>query len=594
VVDAILRYALLLKDIEQSDRIYRVARLLTATVIGAASMFGAGISLESCVVPAVLAMACTLTARAFEASPSTNNHRVLDLPLLVTGSLPTLAILLALLASVLLAYFTDDATHIMTRLSEANAVVLTCNVICTAVAIELGSSTLIYSGRDAQDQDGDQSSALVAKPNTAAQISMAGMTAVLAQTAQCSLDPLLFQTAMYFLCIAFVLDYSSITELIDVVQPSPNGGAVTMPSDKQTMSGNSYMSLKETDDDAEDNRGQPFKQGPSDRRQRLQFARSAQSSIQYIWKSALAVGFIMILWGTVVRNILVMEPWGYPLRPSTLQPSLDLAYTPSTDLDVVISMYKEPMSYIRSIMHLLHDVPYVAHRSPRLIIYTKNEDANLDEIRRETNASEVFRLDNVAREGSTYLYHIIRNWDTLAHQTIFTQAEMHDHHIVKGQLQTSFGPDTGMLGLGSEGKTSCDCNACEDKWDWREPANIIQDIYGSVSGNQSCDSILLSYKGQFAASARRIRGAPQSAYRDMYDALVDPTSWAHSKNYTDLHANYKDPNSLNAPYYGYTVERMWCVLLQCSDPDAASPPSTERQGARFANVVSDCMCFDRR
>jgi hypothetical protein len=57
-------------------------------------------------------------------------------------------------------------------------------------------------------------------------------------------------------------------------------------------------------------------------------------------------------------------------------------------------------------------------------IYIKDGEANVDELKKITQANSVTKLSNVGREGETYLYHILDRWDSLSKHTVFLQADM--------------------------------------------------------------------------------------------------------------------------------------------------------------------------
>lgn len=269
-------------------------------------------------------------------------------------------------------------------------------------------------------------------------------------------------------------------------------------------------------------------------------------------------------------------------------PQLDLAYQPAHGFDVVISMYKEPVESIQSIMEELSAIPAIAESSPRLFLYTKDEDmesSDIAELGNTTNAFKVIKLPNFGREGETYLEHILLNWDSLARQTLFVQADVHNPREFFNRVKDYYSPNTGMLSLGFSGK-SCETANCGDRWNWYEEEGLLNDVCKRVDG-ETCKNILLSYKGQFIASAKRIRAIDRELYEELKEAMTDADSWAHKEPYLKGR-----PDSLNAPRFGYTMERLWSVVMQCSTEEIAWRCPTLLSRTRRGGDITDCQCLD--
>lgn len=275
-------------------------------------------------------------------------------------------------------------------------------------------------------------------------------------------------------------------------------------------------------------------------------------------------------------------------KPGNLPPHLDTKFSPSTDLDIVISMYKEPVEHLNPVLETLQRLPTFSSQSSRIIIYTKDEKANVESIKQATRAYNVTKVPNVGREGETYLRHILEHWDSLAKHTMFIQADIHNPREFIPRVRDYFDPEkTGMLSLGFSGNV-CDCNDCGDRFGWHDDTHLIKSLYGDVyQTEKTCSRALLSYKGQFIASARRIRGVEKKVYEDLWKALSDKDSWAHKEDY--LRGR---PDEMSAPYFGYTLERIWNVLFQCSDMDIAWKCPTLLSGTRRGGSKADCQCFD--
>jgi hypothetical protein len=195
-------------------------------------------------------------------------------------------------------------------------------------------------------------------------------------------------------------------------------------------------------------------------------------------------------------------------------------------------------------------------------------------------------LPNVGREGHTYLHHVIEQWEDLAAQTFFLQADIHNPREFFPRVRDYYTPQTGMLSLGFSGQT-CNCRDCGDRFGWWD--NTLVGEVWSQAMNETCtdQQMLLSYKGQFVASAARLRGNEQSLYKTLRTALEDPGNFVHQEGYLQGR-----PDSMNAPFFGYTLERLWSVLLQCSEERIATRCPTLLSGTRRGGSKEDCQCFD--
>jgi hypothetical protein len=265
-------------------------------------------------------------------------------------------------------------------------------------------------------------------------------------------------------------------------------------------------------------------------------------------------------------------------------PSLDLSYHSKFDLDIVMSMYDEDPVSVAAMISELRRLPNIANKTTRVLIYFKGkgQDVYIEALKHRTGATEMIHLPNIGREGESYLYHIISKYDDLAKHTLFLQAHVHNSWELKRRIGHYFVPNTGMLNLGFS--EACDCNDCWDRFGWHD--NVVSGLHQSVY-NSTCSDILLSYKGQFIVSAQRIRGSDPKIYSALQEALVDPDSWAHKEPY--LRGR---PDSMSAPRFGYTLERLWSILFQCSEMDIVEKCPTLLSGTRSGGELSDCQCLD--
>jgi hypothetical protein len=318
---------------------------------------------------------------------------------------------------------------------------------------------------------------------------------------------------------------------------------------------------------------------------------------------ALSVSFMVVIFSMGPSNAMTVE---HGFRDAHL-PLLDETYVPAREFDIVISMYKESLDPLNELMALIKKIPKVAALKPRLVIYTKDDQADIAELRKLTNADEVIQLINIGREGDTYLQHITTEWDNLAKHTMFMQSVADAAGLIPGEIEKYFLPETGMLTLGMF-TGWCDCRNCEDDL-WVDTENVIPSTYEAITG-QNCTAALMAYKGQFIVSGQRIRGVGKPLYLDLLDRLNNGTQGGRvrpgSRPVIEARAGDKkmhlDDNPSN-PKFGHVVERIWPVLMQCSSFDLLERcPSMMNgltwrwpeglEGYGWSGEPRDCQCLD--
>jgi hypothetical protein len=190
-------------------------------------------------------------------------------------------------------------------------------------------------------------------------------------------------------------------------------------------------------------------------------------------------------------------------------------------------MYKEDTN---KTFHMLEELKALAPLKNLTIstyIYTKDNKADLDELREIFNTTNVSILMNVGREAGTYFTHILKEWDNLARHTMFIQADMHEYDGAKNRIKDWFKPNTGVLSLGQV--ESCDCVSCQDFWDSGRTFPRIEELYSALNGKFCPKKIALSYLGQIMVSATRIRSRGPSTYKYLKSVLEsDMEHFIHS------------------------------------------------------------------
>lgn len=110
-----------------------------------------------------------------------------------------------------------------------------------------------------------------------------------------------------------------------------------------------------------------------------------------------------------------------------------------------------------------------------------------------------------------------------------------------------------------------------------------------------CNSVLLTYGNNFVVTPDRIRGVGKDVWQMLYDALVNEdmgNAWAHDpKKLPRLEVGSIGViDSLEEPYLGHTVERLWAILMQCSTYEIAWKCPSISRGRRRGGDKNDCGC----
>ena len=80
---------------------------------------------------------------------------------------------------------------------------------------------------------------------------------------------------------------------------------------------------------------------------------------------------------------------------------------------------------------------------------------------------------------------------------------------------------------------------------------------------------LLTFRGQFLVSDARIRSNSKAMYTVFLHGLIDAGSWMHAPALLRSPWINAELESLNDPVLGYTIERLWGVIMRCSNRHVA-------------------------
>lgn len=109
-------------------------------------------------------------------------------------------------------------------------------------------------------------------------------------------------------------------------------------------------------------------------------------------------------------------------RRTSFHASIDRNYEATMSLEIVLSMYSEPIDDAKDLISSFRSAPETGKAS--VTIYTKYEKADTERLKTSTGADNVIKLKNVGREGETYLHHITSRWGSLAKHTLYLQADV--------------------------------------------------------------------------------------------------------------------------------------------------------------------------
>lgn len=318
---------------------------------------------------------------------------------------------------------------------------------------------------------------------------------------------------------------------------------------------------------------------------------------------------LAIVTGLACAALLLHSTTAHISSPSPSYDTLDRFFPPTHTLDVVISRYDEPASEVARHINEILTLPNIQSLDPTIRIYNKGVGAdNSSTFRLQLHAMLcvnqtpcprmiVETLENIGRESHTYLRHITTRWDALADHMIFMQAGVHrGPSEYTRRIQDYFVPSTGFLSLAKVGVQCSSCDHCYNK-DWSEEPGLLHEIYDDFNNGTECKDLVLTYRGQFIVSAERMRRNEKETYQRWLDQLANPQSQIHTVPYIESTRSVKE-DSLSAPRAGFTLERTWGVMFQCSEKRIADRYPSLLSGIVCSSSIcgipalEDCQCLD--
>ena len=250
-------------------------------------------------------------------------------------------------------------------------------------------------------------------------------------------------------------------------------------------------------------------------------------------------------------------------------------------LDIVISYHNEPVGLLARDISSILRLHNIAPLDTRLFLYAKAPSTPLREIGQTLQGYNIsvsniilHELPNKGRDGETFLHHVLDCGEDLASHTMFAQADMHGPWYVQRRIEQYFVPQTGFLSLWHMETLCTNCDDCRDRSTWSPDVAVLKQIFASANKLANCSDFVPTYRGQFIASAERIRSNSHKFYESLRSKLEDS----------------RDED----PAFGYDLERFWGVIMQCPGGRRIADrcPSMASGMLGIVGQLEDCECLD--
>jgi len=224
----------------------------------------------------------------------------------------------------------------------------------------------------------------------------------------------------------------------------------------------------------------------------------------------------------------------------------------TSTIELVVARYEEDLSWLKM---------FPGDFYSRLFIYNKGSDAEFN-----IDNSEVLNLENLGREGHTYLTHIVNNYDNLPNITFFlpgSSATNPDKMREVKKLTEYLKRDKTSVIVGQKDMQSLS-HAKQfslDEWKVTSPENArmnpesrirlsddrpLSGWFSKRFGGEELSCV--SFRGIVAASRDDIRKRPKEFYELLLQDLLHPN-----------------------PETGHYIERTWKHILSIDDERCISP-----------------------
>lgn len=298
---------------------------------------------------------------------------------------------------------------------------------------------------------------------------------------------------------------------------------------------------------------------------------------------------------TAVFSVFILWSWLFPGDRTDIMP---YSSRKNGGFDIVLSHYSEPPEEVKRGIQQIKAIPAIAALMPRAIVYSKGLDIisqtnNFEQLKLQLGADILRTLPNRGRESATYLNHIIDHYHDLAEHTLFAQALFDLPELAERRLATRFSPNIGVFSLNNY--TTCNCEACIPIVYHGIPDLIygfkrIPQLY-VLFNERLCppEGLLLTFKGQFVVSRKRILRNTREKYIYIRSLLDNMTHFVHDDptEDNDMNTSITEKASDN-PMFGHTLERSWMIIFGCDDVTIAQ----ECADLDAEDDATPCGCYD--
>ncbi|XP_033639675.1 uncharacterized protein LOC117300094 [Asterias rubens] len=210
--------------------------------------------------------------------------------------------------------------------------------------------------------------------------------------------------------------------------------------------------------------------------------------------------------------------------------------TPVMEYEFVIAHYDENLDWLKPVASFTH-------------VYDKS---HFPGSKPSFSVKDWQELPNVGREGHTYLYHIINNYENLANVTVFLQGKIDNH----GRSKTCYPTPTKFLEKARSGvpciligkHTNWGRIAFDGKWKaeyargtMRHTNGTFGQFFRELFGRAPPQFIEHCWSACFSATRKCLQKYPKAFYQKMI-------------SYVDDHPN---------PEEGHYIERLWRFIAVC-------------------------------
>ena len=222
-------------------------------------------------------------------------------------------------------------------------------------------------------------------------------------------------------------------------------------------------------------------------------------------------------------------------------------------LEIVFAYYHAPLLLFHGYSAYIHY--YLSwHFNIKKTVYVKKDFNHADDKLLRMMFDNVHYLDNVGREGATYLHHIVTNYDNLPDKVFFLQAHSQWHALTHGRLFYA-DADTGFLSFGPYIHTECGKTWPGDYFQMKRIWKMFTETECPEGESQ-----LASWSGQFITSKDRIRSHPIEKYKELLRLMTAPPD---DPIYDETPSDWPTQNHPLNPYLGHALERSWPIIFNC-------------------------------